>query len=52
VATLVFGQTLPGSVDLTLAGLDAADHATHRQACDADETGRIAETVLDRLLRP
>jgi hypothetical protein len=52
VATLVFGQTLPDSVDLTLAALDAADHATQRQTCDAAETGRIVETVLDRLLRP
>jgi hypothetical protein len=52
VATLVFGRTLPGSVDLTLSALDATDHATQRQACGAAETRRIAETVLDRLLRP
>lgn len=52
VATLVFGQTLPDSVDLTLAALDATDHATQRQTCDAAETGRIVEAVLDRLLRP
>ncbi len=49
VATLVFGRTLPGAVDLTLAPLDAPDHATQRRACDAAETRRIARTVLDRL---
>jgi hypothetical protein len=49
VATLVFGRTLPGAVDLTLAPLGAADHATRRQTCDATRTRQVARTVLDRL---
>ena len=49
VATLVFGRTRPGAVDLTLAPLDAADHAIQRRTCDAAETRRIARAVLDRL---
>jgi hypothetical protein len=49
VATLVFGRTLPGAVDLTLAPLDVTDHATQRRTCDAIETRRTARAVLDRL---
>lgn len=52
VATLVFGRTQPGATDLTLASLTAVDHATQRRTCDADETRRVASTVLDRLVTP
>ncbi len=48
-ATLVFGRSLPGAVDLTLAALDDADHTTQRQTCDVAETRRVARAVLDRL---
>ncbi|MGA8117469.1 MAG: hypothetical protein WCA46_27850 [Actinocatenispora sp.] len=50
VATLVFGRTLSGAVDLTLAALDATDHTTKRQTCDAVETRRVARAVLDGLV--
>jgi hypothetical protein len=49
VATLVFGRTLPGAVDLALAPLGVTDHATQRRTCDAIETRRTARAVLDRL---
>jgi hypothetical protein len=49
VATLVFGRTRPGAVDLTLAPLDTADHGTRRESCDAAQTRGVVRAVLDRL---
>jgi hypothetical protein len=46
VATVALGRTKAGAVDLSLGGLDTANHQVHRQLCDEQDTVLAAEAAL------
>lgn len=48
-ATIALGRCRPGTVDLTLGGLDTDSHRTRRHLVGQDETAHSAALVLDRL---
>jgi hypothetical protein len=46
VATVALGRTRTGAADLSLGGLDTADHQVQRQLCDELDTVRAAAAAL------
>lgn len=50
-ATVALGEDRPGTVDLSLGGVDAADHDVLRWRCDPEETRCVAKAVTARVPR-
>lgn len=50
-ATVALGEDRPGTVDLSLGGIDAADHDVRRWRCDPEETRCVAKAVTARIAR-
>ncbi len=48
-ATVALGFPRPGTLDLSLGGIDTRTHRIPRQRCDRDETAAAARVVLRRL---
>lgn len=48
-ATVALGRGHPGTSDLVLGAADTATHRVRRQACDREETVRVATLVVQRL---
>ncbi|WP_228538175.1 hypothetical protein [Nocardia sp. XZ_19_385] len=51
-ATVALGEYRHGPPDRSLGGLATDDHWVHRIPCTAEETRRVARTVLDQLTQP
>lgn len=50
-ATVALGSSRPGTMDLSLGGIDRKTHRVRRQRCDREETARAARMVTERLAR-
>lgn len=50
-ATVALGSSRPGTMDLSLGGIDRKTHRVRRQRCDRDETAHAARMVTERLAR-
>ena len=48
-ATVALGSGRPGTMDLSLGGIDTTTHQVGRQRCDRDETASAARVVTERL---
>jgi len=48
-ATVALGSGRPGTMDLSLGGIDTKTHRVGRQRCDRDETASAARVVTERL---
>ncbi|MDQ3154635.1 MAG: hypothetical protein M3R63_23890 [Actinomycetota bacterium] len=48
-ATVALGSGRPGTMDLSLGGIDTRTHRVGRQRCDRDETAAAARVVTERL---
>ena len=48
-ATVALGSGRPGTMDLSLGGIDTRTHRVGRQRCDRDETASAARVVTERL---
>jgi hypothetical protein len=48
-ATVALGRTSPGTVDLSLGGLDMPTHRVRRRPCDRTATMRLARSVARRI---
>lgn len=48
-ATVALGSGRPGTMDLSLGGIDRKTHRVRRQQCDRDETAHAARMVAQRL---
>jgi hypothetical protein len=50
-ATVALGSSHPGTIDLSLGGIDWKTHRVRRQRCTRDETAHAARVVTERLAR-
>ena len=50
-ATVALGSSRPGTMDLSLGGIERKTHRVQRRRCDRDETARAARMVTERLAR-
>ena len=48
-ATVALGSGRPGTMDLSLGGIDTRTHQVERQRCGRDETASAARVVTERL---
>lgn len=48
-ATVALGSSRPGTMDLSLGGIDRRTHQVRRQRCDREETAHAARMVTERL---
>jgi hypothetical protein len=48
-ATVAFGSSQPGRMDLSLGGIGTRTHRIRRQRCDRDETASVARMVVQQL---
>jgi hypothetical protein len=48
-ATVALGRDRPGTVDLSLGGIDLADHQVRRELCDPEEARSAARAAIARV---
>jgi hypothetical protein len=50
-ATVALGSSRPGTMDLSLGGIDGKTHRVQRQRCDHDEAAQVVRVVTEQLAK-